>query len=211
MPITVIVVDPYQLVRRGITSILEGEDNIDVVGEACDRDEALELINKQKPEVCIMNNRINQQSGLDVIQKLKQDGVKCRFVYLTSSMKPSELHQAITLGIEGVVPKEALPEELVFAIRLIGRGRKYYDYELMEPRLLNGMQKNDGQLTPKEQEVLRMLSEGLSNKEIAARLSITDYTVKKHVSQILDKLDLPDRTKAALYYLNQGQREKVMD
>ncbi|WP_138495649.1 response regulator transcription factor [Paenibacillus pinistramenti] len=209
MPIQVIVVDPYQLVRRGITSILEGEPNVNVCGEAADRREALNLIQIHKPHICIMNNRINQQNGLDVIEKLKKDGAGCRFIYLTSNMKPSELQQALMLGIEGIIPKEALPEELLFAVGMIGRGRKYFDYDFMESKLLEGFQKNDCHLTPKEQEVLQMLSEGLSNKEIASRLYITDYTVKKHVSQILSKLDLPDRTKAALYYHNQGLRENV--
>ncbi|GGA33220.1 response regulator transcription factor [Paenibacillus physcomitrellae] len=210
MPIQVIVVDPYQLVRRGITSILEGEPNIEVCGEAADRKEALELIKRLDPHICIMNNRINQQSGLDVIDKLKYEGADCRFIYLTSSMKPSEIQQAIMLGVEGIIPKEAQPEELLFAVGMVGRGRKYYDYELVEAKLLEGFQKNDSHLTPKETEVLQMLSEGLSNKEIASRLFITDYTVKKHVSQILAKLDLPDRTKAALYYHNKGLRENIL-
>lgn len=207
MPIQVIVVDPYQLVRRGITSILEGEADIEVCGEAADKSEALELIKLLSPNICIINNRINQQNGLDVISKLKMAGARCGFIYLTSSMKPTELDQAIALGVEGIVPKEALPEELLFAVRMLGRGRKYYDYEMLEAKLLEGMHKMEHHLTPKEHEVLEMLSEGLSNKEIAARLFITDFTVKKHVSQILSKLDLPDRTKAALFYHNQGLRE----
>ncbi|WP_237690751.1 response regulator [Paenibacillus caui] len=209
MPIKVMVVDPYQLVRRGITSILEGEPDIEVCGEAADRTEALGLIENHKPDICIMNNRINQLSGLDVIHKLKQAGAGCRFIFLTSSMNPPELQQALTLGIEGIVPKEAFPDELLFAIHMIGRGRKYYDYDLLEARLLEGMQKNDSPLTPKEQEVLQMLSEGLSNKEIASRLCITDYTVKKHVSKILSKLALPDRTKAALYYHHHRLRQNA--
>lgn len=207
MPIQVIVVEPYQLVRRGITSILEGEPDIEVCGEAADKTEALELIKRLKPHICIINNRINQQNGLDVISKLKVAGSECGFIYLTSSMKPAEIDQALALGVEGIVPKEALPEELLFAVHMIGRGRKYYDYDMLESKLMEGMQKMEHHLTPKEHEVLQMLSEGLSNKEIAARLYITDFTVKKHVSQILSKLDLPDRTKAALYYHNHGQRE----
>ncbi|QJC54548.1 response regulator transcription factor [Paenibacillus albicereus] len=196
----VIVVDPYQLVRRGITSILSGVDSIHVVGEASDRKEAQALIQSLRPDICIMNNRINQQSGLDVIGQLRQAGAACRFVYLTSSMPPAELKRALELEVEGLVLKEALPEELIHAIRMISRGRKYYDVELLESRLTDQPADITAGLTPKESEVLQMLSEGLSNKEIAARLVVTEYTVKKHVSQILSKLDLPDRTKAALYY-----------
>ncbi|MGN7454325.1 LuxR C-terminal-related transcriptional regulator [Paenibacillus pasadenensis] len=198
--IGVIVVDPYQLVRRGITSILSGVDSIQVVGEASDRKEAQSLIHSLRPDICIMNNRINQQSGLEVIGQLRQAGSSCLFVYLTSSMPPAELKRALELQVEGLVLKEALPEELIHAIRMISRGRKYYDVELLESRLTDQPADITAGLTPKESEVLQMLSEGLSNKEIAARLVVTEYTVKKHVSQILSKLDLPDRTKAALYY-----------
>ncbi|WP_438433916.1 LuxR C-terminal-related transcriptional regulator [Gorillibacterium sp. sgz500922] len=205
MPVRVIVVDPYQLVRRGITSILSGESDIEVCGESADRNETLALIGSERPDVCIMNNRINQESGLDVIGQLKKAGAECRFVYLTSSMKPFELQQALQLGVEGVVLKEALPEELIFAVRMIGRGRKYYDFEMLEARLLDRQPENEHQLTPKEQEVLEMLSLGLTNKEIASRLFVTEYTVKKHVSQILGKLNLSDRTKAALYFHSQQQ------
>lgn len=205
MSISILVVDPYQLVRRGITSILSGVEAIQVVGEASDRKEAQTLIGSLKPDICIMNNRINQQSGLDVIGKLKQAGVSCRFVYLTSSMHPAELKQALELKVEGLVLKEALPEELIHAIRMISRGRKYYDVELLESRLTDQPTDKTSNLTPKEQEVLQMLSEGLSNKEIAARLVVTEYTVKKHVSQVLSKLDLPDRTKAALFYHQQSR------
>ncbi|WP_232316972.1 response regulator transcription factor [Paenibacillus sp. D9] len=200
MSIRVLVVDPYQLVRRGLTSILSGEESIEVIGEASDRKEALAHIQSLQPDLCIMNNRINQQSGLDVIGKLKQAGAGCRFMYLTSSMRPAELQQALDLGIEGLVLKEALPEELIHAVRMIHRGRKYYDVELLESRLADKPAENYHNLTPKELEVLQMLSEGLSNKEIASRLVVTEYTVKKHVSQVLSKLELTDRTKAALFY-----------
>ena len=129
-----------------------------------------------------MNNRINQQSGLDAIDKLKKAGAPCRFIYLTSSMRPSELGQALALGIEGLVLKEALPEDLIHAVKMIHRGRKYYDVELLESRLAEKRQEDSHKLTPKEMEVLQMFSQGLSNKEIATRLVVTDYTVKKHVS-----------------------------
>lgn len=201
----VIVVDPYQLVRRGITSILSGDPQIEICGEASDRKETLALIESMQPDVCIMNNRLNQQNGLNVIEKLKLAGAACRFIYLTSSLHPSELEKALSIGVEGLLLKEALPEELLYAIRHVARGRKYYDFELLEYRLLEKAPDNDHDLTPKEQEVLTMLSEGLSNKEIASRLFVTEYTVKKHVSQILSKLNLPDRTKAALYFHNQNQ------
>ena len=106
-----------------------------------------------------MNNRINQQSGLDAIDKLKKAGAPCRFIYLTSTMRPSELQQALALGIEGLVLKEALPEELIHAVKMIHRGRKYYDVELLESRLTHKRQENTHKLTPKEMEVLQMLSE----------------------------------------------------
>ncbi|WP_240923498.1 response regulator transcription factor [Paenibacillus sp. RUD330] len=210
MSIRVLVVDPYQLVRRGLTSILSGEELIEVIGEASDRKEALAHIQNLQPDLCIMNNRINQQSGLDVISKLKQAGASCRFMYLTSSMRPAELQQALDLGIEGLVLKEALTEELIHSVRMIHRGRKYYDVELLESRLTDKPAENSHNLTPKELEVLQMLSEGLSNKEIASRLVVTEYTVKKHVSQVLSKLELTDRTKAALFYHQNSMFQNIV-
>ncbi|MEK3883483.1 response regulator transcription factor [Paenibacillus sp. PL2-23] len=200
MNLKVLVVEPFQLVRRGITSILSSDSAISICGEAENVREALEIVEKEHPDICIMNNRIHQQSGLDVIQKLMKTGTTCKFVYLTSVMTPSELDQSLNIGVQGVILKDSHPEELLFAVHTVHRGKKYYDFELLQPRLQDAQPDNEHQLTSKEHEVLQCLSEGLSNKEIANRLYITEYTVKKHVSQVLAKLNLSDRTKAALYF-----------
>ena len=114
-------------------------------------------------------------------------------------MIKKDFRRARELGVDGYVLKEAFPEELIAAIRLVYRGRKYYDPSMVD--LVMNKDEDDSlieQLTPRELEVLRALGEGLNNKDIAKKLFITEYTVKKHVSQILAKLDLTGRTQAAL-------------
>jgi two-component system nitrate/nitrite response regulator NarL len=137
---------------------------------------------------------------LDIVEDCLKNNISCKFIVLTSSADEYDFRKAEEVGAYGYVLKEALPEELLYAVRLVNRGRKYYD-----PGIISEMMKessntdNTEDLTPREQEVLLALGEGLCNKDIGKKLFISDYTVKKHVSQILAKLGLTDRTQAALY------------
>jgi two-component system nitrate/nitrite response regulator NarL len=112
--------------------------------------------------------------------------------------------KAEEVGVDGYVLKEALPEELLYAIKIVSQGRKYYDPTLLELKMKETANDPINELTPREQDVLMALGEGLPNREIAKRLFITEYTVKKHVSQILSKLELADRTQAALFASSRG-------
>ncbi|MBO0588892.1 response regulator transcription factor [Sporosarcina sp. E16_8] len=200
----IVIVDDHPLVRKGLTSILSIEGEMQVLGEAACRKEALTLFQKTKPDLAIVDLRLANESGLELIAEAKQQGIDCKFVVLTSSTEEHDFNQAKEIGVDGYILKEALPEELLHALGIIGRGRKYYDpgvFDLvMESR--DSPFEKDGhveQLTPKEKEVLLELGMGHSNKQISQALYITEYTVKKHVSQVLAKLDLADRTNAALY------------
>jgi two-component system, NarL family, nitrate/nitrite response regulator NarL len=124
---------------------------------------------------------------------------------LTSSATSSEIRLAQSLGVEGVCLKEAMPEDLLYAVEVVARGRKFYDPVFMENLMAHSAEEIAfAELTPKELEVLIALGKGRPNKEIASDLFITEFTVKKHVSQILSKLNLSDRTQAALYALSKG-------
>jgi two-component system, NarL family, nitrate/nitrite response regulator NarL len=199
----IVIVDDHPLVRRGLTSILSLEESIEVLGEATSVKEAIELFKNVKPDLALVDLRLADESGLDLIEDAHRQGLLCKFVVLTSSRNEDDFMQAKESGVDGYVLKEALPEELIQALKIVSKGRKYYD-----PGVLDLLIKSDDifeedehleQLTPKEKEVLIELGKGHSNREISRSLFITEYTVKKHVSQILAKLGLTDRTQAALF------------
>lgn len=200
----IVLVDDHPLVRRGLTAILSSDPAIDVTGEATNSKEALTLFQTAKPDLAIVDLRLASESGLDLIEEAKQQGSTCKFVVLTSSTEELYFKRAKEIGVDGYVLKEALPEELIHALQIISRGRKYYDpgvFDLVRTSQESPFEEHTQieQLTPKEMEVLLELGMGLSNKQISQTLYITEYTVKKHVSQVLAKLGLADRTNAALY------------
>ena len=200
----IVIVDDHPLVRKGLLSILSIDGTIEVLGEAASRNEALTLFHNTKPDLAIVDLRLASESGLELIAEAKQQAVTCKFVVLTSSTEEHDFKRAKEIGVDGYILKEALPEELVHALQIISRGRKYYDPGVLDLVLKSSESpfENDGhieQLTTKEKEVLLEIGMGHSNKQISQALYITEYTVKKHVSQVLAKLDLADRTNAALY------------
>jgi two-component system, NarL family, nitrate/nitrite response regulator NarL len=199
----IVIVDDHPLVRKGLTSILILDESMEVLGEATNGREAMELFSSEKPDLALVDLRLANESGLDLITKAMKQGITCKFVVLTSSIEEKDFLLAKETGVDGYVLKEAFPEELIHALKIVGKGRKYYDPGVMDLVMRqNGHQNENGlieQLTPKEMEVLIELGKGHSNKDISRNLFITEYTVKKHVSQILAKLSLADRTQAALY------------
>ncbi len=201
----VILVDDHPLVRKGLASVLSLESDIELVGEAGNTKEAMELIDRQKPDLALVDLRLGKEDGLGIIERYKNNSRDCNFIVLTSSAHEEDFRKAEEVGANGYVLKEALPEELIYAVRLVSRGRKYYD-----PGIMDAMMKassDEGiveELTQREREVLMVLGQGLCNKDIAKKLFVTEYTVKKHVSQILAKLELTDRTQAALYAHSKG-------
>lgn len=199
----IMIVDDHPLVRKGLISVLSLENNIEVIGEASNNNDAIKFITDKKPDIALVDLRLGNENGLDIIDYFNKKNTECKFMILTSSANEWDFKKAQELGAQGYILKEALPEELIYAIQLVARGRKYYDPgildEIMNESLL-------GELSEREQEVLMSLGEGLSNKEIAEKLFISIFTVKKHVSQVLGKLDLADRTQAALYIQSKLQK-----
>lgn len=196
------IIDDHPLVRQGLISILSLEQKYEIVGEATNIKDGLDMIIKKQPEVTLIDLKLGDECGLGIVKEAKKM-VKSKFVILTSSAKESDFIQAERVGVDGYILKEALPEELLYGIKLISRGRKYFDPGILKYTM---MQNNDPikQLTPREIEVLLSLGKGLSNKEISKKFFITEHTVKKHVSSILSKLGLSDRTQAAIFVYNSG-------
>lgn len=196
----IILIDDHPLVRKGLDFVLSLEKDMEIIGEASNTKEAMELLIKQQPDVALVDLKLGEEYGLDIIEKFNKSSSSCKFIVLTSSADESDFRRAEEVGALGYVLKEALPEELLYAVRLVSRGRKYYDPGIISEMMKTSEQPGTGgELTPREQDVLVALGQGLCNKDIGKKLFITEYTVKKHVSQILAKLDLADRTQAALY------------
>lgn len=203
----VIIVDDHPLVRMGVEMVLEQEEDIQVAGLASNGREALELISREKPDVVLMDLRMPGEHGLEILDKARRICRECKYIILTSYATEEEISRSMEMNIDGYILKEALPEEFIVAVRLVHNGKKYYDPVVVQYAFeeKHGSKKNLlEELTPREFEVLGKLAQGLSNKEIAGELVISEHTVKKHIGQILDKLDLKDRTQAALFAASQG-------
>ncbi|MEA4925304.1 MAG: response regulator transcription factor [Syntrophomonadaceae bacterium] len=199
-----VLIDDHPLVLHGIAALAQSQDDMEVVGTARSGDQGLALLAQQQPDIAVVDLRLPGEYGLDIIRQGRLAAPNCRFIILSSSGARAEVKQALGERVEGYVLKEALPEELLSAIRLVFKGRSYLDPVLMHSMIKVEESEPLEQLTPREMEVLKSLAQGMSNREIAAALFVTEYTVKKHVSQILEKLDLNDRTQAALYAFSKG-------
>jgi two-component system nitrate/nitrite response regulator NarL len=202
----VIVIDDHPLVCEGIKAILDHEEGMEMAGSAGSGLEAEQLIIKIKPDMALVDLRLPGESGIEIIRRLRQLAPDCRFVLLTTYAEPDDVRRAMEAGVDGYILKEALPEEMTAALRLVGRGRPYFDPTVMQMMLQQPKKGEDqiSDLTERELEVLRALTHGLSNREIAGTLYVTEHTVKKHISSILSKLELKDRTQAALYAVSNG-------
>jgi len=200
----IVIVDDHPLVRQGLSAIISLEEDMKIIGGATTAAEAVQLVSSLRPDIALVDLRLAETSGWEVIKLCKEKVPLCKYIVLTSSVDKDDFRKAGEIGVDGYLLKEAYPEEIISAIRLVQKGRKYYDPGMIELML----EKQDDDpfkiLTLREREVLQALSEGLSNKDIAKKLFITECTVKKHVSQILSKLELTDRTHAALYARENG-------
>lgn len=212
---TVVIIDDHPLIRRGLNSLFSLSGSLKVLGEATNRREAIELLRAVKPDIAIVDLRLGEESGIELIVEAMRIGITSKFVVLTSSTKEEDFKKAKEIGVVGYLLKEALPEELLHALQMIRKGRKYYDPTVLDLLIkVPTPLKEDGhfeQLTPKEKEILIELGRGHSNKEISKTLYITEFTVKKHVSQVFAKLGLADRTQAALYANAKGLVKYVIN
>lgn len=194
----ILVVDDHPLVRKGISSTLSFEKEIESVIEASNVEEALRQIKIKKPALAIVDLNLGKEDGLEIIKKTKCRSVDTKFVILTSSIRKDDYLRAEEAGVDGYILKEAFAEDIIYAIHVVLRGKKFIDPEVIRYQNKNSNDNCLSELTPRENDVLIELGNGLSNIEIAQKLYISESTVKKHVSNILLKLQLSHRTQAAL-------------
>ncbi len=199
----ILIVDDHPLVRKGIVSTVDFDEDIKEILEASKIEEAIKIIQSEKPALAIVDLNLANEDGLEIVSRSKSLGSDTKFLILTSSIRKEDYIRAKDIDVDGYILKEAFAEDILYAIHVIMRGKKFIDLEVLEyesqSRTLNGYL---DKLTPREVDVLIELGEGLSNYEIAKKLYISENTVKKHVSNILSKLDLSHRTQAALLINN---------
>lgn len=193
----ILIVDDHPLVCRGIRNILLTEKDIDDVMEANDIQSALMMMTEYEFSLALVDIRLKNESGIDFIKIAKKNYPRCKYVILSSSSAAKDFDMAMEMDVDGYILKDALPEDIIYAVKSILRGKKYFDSVFMKKRIFFDPV---DQLSPREKEILECIAEGFSNKVIAEKLYISENTVKKHVSNILSKLNLEDRLQAALYF-----------
>lgn len=197
-----LVTDDHPLVRKGVVSTLSFEDNIEKVYEASNVEEAMRLLSNEKPEIAIIDLKLGKEDGLDIVSKAKENRLKTKFIVLTSSSKQEDFRRAQKANVDGYILKDAFAEDIIYAFRVVARGKKFFDSGLLQYSTSRDEEDQLTELTPREIDVLAELGKGLSNIQIGKTLFISEHTVKKHVSNILSKLDLTHRTQAALFANN---------
>ncbi|WP_329319583.1 response regulator transcription factor [Streptomyces sp. NBC_01262] len=206
-PIRVLLVDDHQVVRRGLRTFLEVQPDIEVVGEAGDGDEGVLRAQELNPDVILMDVKMPGTDGIAALRKLREEGSKARVLVVTSFTEQRTVVPALRAGAAGYVYKDVDPDALAGAIRSVHAGHVLLQPEVADALLSQEQPTGQGRgnaLTEREREVLSLIADGRSNREIARALVLSEKTVKTHVSNILMKLDLADRTQAALWAVRHG-------
>jgi two-component system, NarL family, response regulator LiaR len=208
-PIRVLVTDDHAIVRKGLTALLATEREIKVVGEASDGQEAVEKAGSLKPDVVLMDLVMPRMDGIEATRKITEAHPGIKVLVLTSFAADDKVFPAVKAGAIGYLLKDSGPGDLVEAIFRVHRGEPSLEPDIARKvlqELSNPARKKPtvDPLTERELEVLRLISQGLSNKDIASRIFVAEWTVRTHVSNILGKLHLASRTQAALYALRSG-------
>lgn len=205
-PIKVIIADDHLMVREGIKQLLELDGDIVVNGEADDGKQCIDLINKSQTNVLLLDINMPKMNGLQVLQYLRDNKKDVKVIILTIHNEVEYLLKAVEMNVEGYVLKDSDSTILKYAINCVFEGNTYIQPELtpllnekISDRKIYVNNVDDELLTKREIEVLKLLAEGLFNKEIAYMLAISEKTVKNHVSNIFKKINVSDRTQAAVY------------
>ena len=207
-PITILVVDDHAVVREGLRAFLGLQDGFEIVGEAGDGDEALEQAERLDPDVILMDLVMPGRDGVSAMQMLNQRASRSRVIVLTSFLEDDRLLPALEAGAAGYLLKNSQPAELARAVRAAHAGEAIID-PTVAARLVHALSKRPAapafdDLTTRERDVLALIAQGRSNKRIALELGISEKTVKTHVGHVLAKLDVTDRTQAAVLAVQAG-------
>ena len=206
--IGVLIVDDHAVVRRGLRSFLELQEDVEIVGEAVDGEEAIAHVERLLPDIVLMDLVMPEMDGIEAIRQIRKLSPSTKVIALTSFVDDEKVFGSVKAGASGYLLKDVQPHELGEAIRTVYRGEA-----LLHPTVASKLMQEFAQpdhpgtaelLTPREMEVLRLIAQAKSNREIAEELVLAEKTVKTHVSNILQKLHLADRTQAAVYAIREG-------
>lgn len=216
---SVMLVDDHPLFRQGLRRVLEAQEDLEVIMEVADGEEALRMARQLVPDVIIMDINLPHMNGLQVTRELKQTVPEVAVIMLTAYHDDEQIFHSVRAGAAAYFPKDITPRRLVEAIRQVGKGNYVIDDEVLDkPEVASWLLQQfdkvayiDGvpnemfaPLSPREMEILQHIAKGQSNKEVAYDLGISRQTVKNHMTSILRKLAVNDRTQAALYAVRRG-------
>jgi DNA-binding NarL/FixJ family response regulator len=201
-PMRVVVVDDHAIVRRGLNQLLTGAGDIEVVGAAGDGDEAVAVVLETRPDVVLMDLQMPGTDGVTAIRELLAQGSEAQIVVLTSFSDSERIIAALDAGAVGYMLKDADPDDLLEGVRAAARGESPLHPKAARQLLTSRAGGRDAKpldLTPRELEVLRLVRQGMANKQIARRLGISERTVKAHLTSTFQRIGVADRTQAALW------------
>jgi len=203
-PVTVFLLDDHEIVRRGVRDLLEAEPDMSVVGEAGTEEEALRRIPAVDPDVAVLDVRLGSGDGISVCREIRTHHPRTKCLMLTSFSDDEALFQAIMAGASGYVLKQIRSTDLVDAVRRVASGDQLLDPALTArvlERLRTGPAEDEriARLSKQEREVLLLIVEGLSNKQIGERMFLAEKTIKNYITSILSKMGMTRRTEAAVY------------
>jgi two-component system, NarL family, nitrate/nitrite response regulator NarL len=210
-PIRILIADDHPLFRDGLRRLLQAEPGFEVVGEASDGDILVDLARKTRPDILLLDLSMPRQDGMEVLRELSLSKIPVRTLLLTASIEKAQIVQALKLGAYGVIMKEATTQRLFDSIQCVMAGQYWIGRESVSDlvRALrsiapteNGVRGKDYGLTTRELEIVTLVVAGYSNPDIAQRCSISEQTVKHHISNIFDKLGVSNRLELALFAVN---------
>lgn len=204
MGIEVMIVDDHKMIREGLKQLLELDKTISVVGMAADGEECISLLKKKSVDVLLLDINMPNKNGLEILKEIKNLKISVKVIMLTVHNEVDYLLKTIEIGADGYILKDAGSAELIHAIQMVVNGESYIQPDMIpmlnsKMVIRNSDKEKIKNLTKRELEVLILVSEGMFNKEIADRLNISERTVKNHISSIFKKIDVADRTQAAVF------------
>ncbi|MFE4705194.1 response regulator transcription factor [Peribacillus simplex] len=197
--IRIVIAEDQRMLLGALGSILDLESDMEVVGKASNGEEAMNLVNQLKPDICITDIEMPVKTGLDVAEEIKEQGHQCKVIILTTFARPGYFERARKAEVGGYLLKDSPSDELANSIRVIMDGRRVYAPELVDMAF-----EEENPLTERECQVLKLIADGKTTKEIASQLYLTNGTVRNYISVILDKLDVSNRVEAIVRFKEKG-------
>jgi DNA-binding NarL/FixJ family response regulator len=200
-PIRILIVDDHPVMCSGLSNMLNAQERMTVIGTTGSGSEALKFVAREKPDLMLLDLRMPGMDGISVLRALQSVQAPPKVLVLTSYEQDELIYQAIKAGAQGYLLKDTSETELIAAITVVHAGRRYIPIDIAA-RLADRMMRSD--LTPRELQTLELLAKGSTNKQIAAALSLSDYTIRHYVNNIMEKLKVSDRTEAVAIAFKSG-------